>query len=158
MPGHRVVEADQRMFGEVFDFRRLAMTLDAGPARVDRPDGVADLAAHQFVVVGVAGAQGDIRVALTEVYVLVAHHELHAQRGVPSVEAIEQPCLHDAIHDRPGAGQADHAGGFGAERVQLSLKRLYRALDRLGEWQHLLAERGQAVAGRLALHERLASG
>ena len=53
------------------------------------------------------------------------------QRGMPRVEAIEQPGLHDPIDDGLGAGHADDAGGFGAERVDLPLERRHRPLHAL---------------------------
>ena len=70
------------------------------------------------------------------------------------MEAIEQRRLRDAEHQRLGAGHANDADGVAPVGLDLLLEREHRLLDALCVRQHLLAEFGQPVARRVALHER----
>jgi hypothetical protein len=64
---HRLVEPCQRVSPEILHALRLAVPLDILAARVHRPQRVADLAADQHAVVGVAGAQRDVGLAFRKV-------------------------------------------------------------------------------------------
>ena len=72
------------------------------------------------------------------------------------MEPVDHSGLRDAVDDGFGAGHADHARRFSAQHLHLALEGEHRALDGLGERQHLLPELGQAVARGLPLHQRLA--
>ena len=139
---------------EILDALRLAVLLDVLPARVDGPDRIRDLAPDELVVVGVAGAQRDVRLALGEVEILVAHDELDPDPGVAGVEAVEQRGLRDAVDQGLGAGHADDADHLAPRRFEMLLEGQHRLLHPLGVGDHLLAELGQAVARGVALHER----
>jgi hypothetical protein len=72
------------------------------------------------------------------------------------MKPVDHSGLRDAVDDGFGAGDADHAGCFTAQRLNLAFEGAHGALDGLGERQHLLPELGQAVARGLPLHQRLA--
>ena len=154
--GHRLVKADQVVLVERLDALRPAAALDVLAAGVHGPDRIADLAPDQRVVVGVARAQRHVRVALGQVEVLVAHHELDTQSGVAGVEALDQRRLRDAVDDRLGAGDTDHAHRLAPRRFDLLLQRQHRAADLFGLRQQRLAELGQPIAAGVALDQRLA--
>jgi hypothetical protein len=67
---------------------RPAVALDVGPAGVDGPDRVADLPPDEFVVVGIAGAEGHVGLTLSQIDDLVAHNELHLQGRMQGTKAI----------------------------------------------------------------------
>ena len=62
MIGQRFVEADQKMLRQILDALGLAVTFDIAMACIDGPERIRDLAADQLVV-GVAGAEGDVRLS-----------------------------------------------------------------------------------------------
>ena len=125
---HRVVEADQVVLREFGHAGGLAVARDVFAAGVHRPGRIADLAAHQRFVVGVARAQRDVGFAAREVQVLVAHHEFDLQARVELGEAAHQLRMGQARHQRFGTGHAHDAGDVAPRAVHLLLQGMHRLL------------------------------
>jgi len=125
-------------------------------ARVDRPQRIADLAADQRTVIGVAGPERDVGLAAREIEVAIAHHELDMQARIAVVKSLDQAGGGQAHDDRLGTGHAHDADGGAPLGLHPLLERRHGVGDALRMRKHGLPEFGQLVAGRLALHQALA--
>src|SRR5215470_14402155 len=113
---------------QVLDPLRLAVALDITAAGIDRPDRVRDLAADQFII-GVAGAERDIRLALRQIEIAVSADELDAKLRMLGVEAVDE--RGHPINDRLRTGHPNDACGIMRGIANMPLQFLDRSLDML---------------------------
>ena len=134
------------MAGKVGDRDRRTVALDILVAGVDRPERIRDLTAHQYVVVGIARPQRHIRLALGQVDILVAEHELDLEAGIPGLEPVQNSGLCQAEGDRFGTCQTDDADKGTAQISQRQFEVLRRGRHAFGMRQDGNAQFGQPVA------------
>ena len=78
MTRQAVVEADEGVAREILDPPGRAALFEIPSTGVNGPERIADLAAHEFAIPGIARTQGDIGLAFHQVEETIAHHELDA--------------------------------------------------------------------------------
>ena len=106
-----------------------AMTLDIPAACINCPACLSDLAANKVFVRGLAGANSNVGVTLGEVEIVVAHHQLDPQAGMPCLEGIDEGGPGQPMGDRGRACQTKCAGQLFLARSQMALERRHRSLD-----------------------------
>ena len=154
--GQGVVKPDPGVLSKVLQAGRAAMLRQIVAAAIHRPQRVGDLAPDQPGVHSVVRPKRHIGLAFAQVDVAVAHHKLDLQTRMARRQALEQPGLADAQHDRLRAGQPDDAIERPRRRLHKALQRQHVLLDPLSMQQQSQAVGRQAVAGGAPLDQVLA--
>jgi hypothetical protein len=106
---HDAVEAYQVVVSQFRDAAWPAVLLDVVPARVNRPDGIADLSTDEVFVRRFTRSESDVSLALCNIKISVAGDELHMQTGITFVKAVEEAAGCDTRHGGLGTGEPDDA-------------------------------------------------
>src|SRR5262249_30099240 len=106
-----------------------AMTLDIRAARIDCPASLSNLAADKVFVRGLAGANSNVGLTLGEIEIVITHHQLDPQTGMPCLERIDQGRPGQPMCNGGRACQAKCAGQLFLARSQAALERRHCSLD-----------------------------
>jgi len=146
---HRPGEFDDAMPGNLLGLARPAVRVDIGAAREDGPGHVGDPADDQRAVLRGALPDRELDLALREIEELLRHDELGAQRRMARMKLVEQPHRHQTMRGRGRAGDAHQPTAARIAGNELALEARDRGFHALGMGQHLLAQPGEAVSGRV---------